>query len=115
VGDSTTNLRATGRRIGPDPLWNYAPFGFAFGEGAGYSAVYTGPGYQDRVKSILRSDMRSVPDLTMDAADGTSEAAPLLAGVLALATQLNHGENVGPINNVLYGVLGPLGDEGRDS
>ena len=45
----------------------------------------------------------------MDASGGTSEAAPLLAGVLALATQLNHGKNVGPVNNVLYRVLGPAG------
>jgi hypothetical protein len=53
--------------------------------------------------------MRSVPDITMNASDGTSESAPLLAGVLALATQRNHGRNVGPINNVLYGRLGPRG------
>ena len=45
----------------------------------------------------------------MDASGGTSEATPLLAGVLALATQLNHGKNVGPINNALYHVLGPAG------
>src|SRR5947209_6121970 len=53
--------------------------------------------------------MRSVPDLAMDAQAGTSEAAPLLAGVLALAAQLNHG-SVGPLNTVLYDVLGPRGD-----
>jgi hypothetical protein len=41
--------------------------------------------------------------------EATPESAPLLAGVLALATQLNHGNNVGPINNVLYHVLGPAG------
>jgi hypothetical protein len=52
--------------------------------------------------------MRSLPDITMDAQDGTSEAAPLFAGVLALATQKN-AANVGPINNVLYDVLGPAG------
>jgi hypothetical protein len=52
--------------------------------------------------------MRSLPDITMDAQDGTSEAAPLFAGVLALATQSNDG-NVGPINNVLYDDLGPAG------
>ncbi len=52
--------------------------------------------------------MRSVPDLTMDAQDGTSEAAPMLAGVIALATQEN-GADVGPINPALYGVLGPAG------
>ena len=45
----------------------------------------------------------------MDASGGTSESAPLLAGVLALATQLNHGKNVGPVNNALYHVLGPAG------
>jgi len=32
--------------------------------------------------------------------------APLLNGVLALATQLNHG-NLGPVNPLLYRVLGP--------
>ena len=45
----------------------------------------------------------------MDAAGGTSGSTPLFAGVLALATQLNHGQNVGPINNALYDVLGPAG------
>ena len=52
--------------------------------------------------------MRSVPDITMDASDGTSQAAPLFNGILALATQVNHG-NVGPINPLLYKVLGPKG------
>jgi hypothetical protein len=33
----------------------------------------------------------------------------MVAGVLALATQLNHGRDLGPINPVLYHVLGPLG------
>jgi hypothetical protein len=33
----------------------------------------------------------------------------MVAGVMALATQLNHGRNLGPINPVLYDVLGPLG------
>jgi len=33
----------------------------------------------------------------------------MVAGVLALATQLNHGRNLGPINPVLYDVLGPQG------
>jgi hypothetical protein len=52
--------------------------------------------------------MRAVPDLTMDALAGTSESTPLFAGVLALAAQLNHAP-VGPINDVLYRVLGPKG------
>jgi hypothetical protein len=52
--------------------------------------------------------MRSVPDITLDSRDGTSESAPLMAGVLALATQVNKAD-VGPINPALYRVLGPAG------
>ncbi|MGH3855551.1 MAG: S53 family peptidase [Pseudonocardiaceae bacterium] len=98
VGGSVPNLDTSGRRLGADPLWARGKFS----EGAGYSAVYPRPTYQDRVGSLTRS----VPDITMDAQDGTSEAAPMFAGVLALAAQLNHG-SVGPINKVLYEVMGP--------
>ena len=109
VGGSIPNLSATGRRLGPDPVWNMWPTGDPEGEGAGFSAVYARPSYQDSVAAITRSRWRTVPDITMDALGGTSEATPLLAGVLALATQLNHDKNVGPVNNVLYHVLGPAG------
>ena len=105
VGGTTPNVGGAGQRLGPDPVWNLGPVG----EGAGFSAVFTRPSFQNRVAAITRSKWRSVPDLTMNASDGTSEAAPLLAGVLALATQLNHRRNVGPINTVLYQVLGPAG------
>jgi subtilase family serine protease len=109
VGGSIPNLSATGKRLGPDRVWNLASTGSPEGEAAGFSAVYTRPGYQNSVAAITRSKWRSVPDITMDAAGGTSGSAPLFAGVLALASQLNHGKNVGPINNVLYRVLGPTG------
>lgn len=113
VGGSIPNLSATAQRLGPDPVWNSSPLppptGNAEAEGGGFSAVYTRPSYQDSVAAITRSTWRSVPDITIDARGGTSESAPLLAGVLALATQLNHGHNVGPVNNVLYHVLGPAG------
>jgi subtilase family serine protease len=106
VGGSVPNLSSkTGQRLGPDPVWHQG----VFSEGAGFSSVYTRPSYQDGVAGITGSGMRSVPDITMDAQDGTSEAAPLLNGVLALATQVNHGQNIGPINPVLYQVLGPRG------
>jgi hypothetical protein len=75
---------------------------------AGFSKVFARPSYQDGVASITGSGMRSVPDITMDGTDGTSEASPLLAGVLALATQENKAD-LGPINPVLYGTLGPAG------
>lgn len=107
VGGSVPNVsKTTGAKLGPDPLWHV---GGIFSEGAGFSSVFQRPAYQDDVASITKSPWRSVPDLTMDAQNGTSEAAPMLAGVLALATQLNHGHNVGPINPVLYDVLGPAG------
>jgi subtilase family serine protease len=104
VGGSVPNLSLeTGRRLGPDPVWHVSA---TLAEGAGYSAVFHRPVYQNGVAGITRSPMRSVPDITLDAQDGTSESAPLMAGVLALATQVNKG-NVGPINPVLYRVLGP--------
>jgi subtilase family serine protease len=106
VGGSVPDFSFTApQRLGPDPLWNV---GGVFSEGAGFSSVFTRPGYQDGVARVTGSPMRSVPDLTMDAQDGTSEAAPMLAGVLSLATQLNGG-NVGPVNPALYRALGPAG------
>jgi subtilase family serine protease len=101
VGGSVPNLGEDGKRLGPDPLWQVDGL---FAGAAGFSAVFPRPAYQDRVNP---NPMREVPDITMDATNGTSEAAPLLAGVLALATQLNHHANVGPINPALYQALGP--------
>ncbi len=109
VGGTVPNLTATGKRAGSDPVWNLAAQDQANGEGAGFSADFARPGYQSGVASITKSRHRSVPDISLDATDGTSESTPLLAGILALATQLNHGRNVGPINPVLYTVLGPHG------
>jgi hypothetical protein len=102
VGGSVPNMSAQApTKLGPDPLWHNPPFG----EGAGFSSVYPRPSYQD---GLTQDPMRSVPDITMDASDGTSEATPMLAGVLALATQVNRGD-VGPVNPALYGILGPAG------
>jgi subtilase family serine protease len=107
VGGTVPNVSTTtGAKLGPDPIWHE---GGIFAEGAGFSAVYPRPAYQNGVARITRSSWRSVPDITMDAQDGTSESAPMVAGVLALATQLNHGRNLGPVNPVLYGILGPRG------
>lgn len=105
LGGTVPNLDATGKWLRPDPMWHV---GGVFAAGAGFSSVYSRPAYQDGVVGRTGSSMRSVPDISMDASDGTSRAAPLLAGVLALATQLNQG-NVGPVNPALYRVLGPAG------
>ena len=107
VGGTVPNVSKTdGSKLGPDPIWHV---GGIFSEGAGFSAVYPRPSYQNGVARITGSRMRSVPDITMDSQSGTSESAPMVAGVLALATQLNHGHNLGPVNPVLYDILGPLG------
>jgi len=105
LGGSVPNMDSkTGHRVGSDPVWQSG----VYSENAGYSTVYARPNFQDRVAGITGSDMRTVPDITMDAQNGTSEAAPLFAGVLALAAQLNNGP-VGPINQALYGPLGARG------
>jgi hypothetical protein len=104
VGGSTPVLNKHDQLAGPPQLWHEA----CCSAGAGYSAVFARPAYQDGVAAITDSPMRSVPDITMDAVNGTSLATPLLAGVLSLATQVNHGD-LGPINPVLYGTLGPAG------
>jgi subtilase family serine protease len=100
VGGSVPDVSSTGQVLGPDTLWPSS--------GAGYSSVYARPSYQDQVARATGATMRSVPDITMDSHDGTSEAAPGFAGVLALATQLNGGHDLGPINPALY-QIGPRG------
>jgi hypothetical protein len=104
VGGSRPNLTASGAHAGPDQVWDAPPFA----EGAGLSADYPRPAYQDAVASATGSSHRSLPDLVMDAQSGTSEATPMLAAVLALAGQLDHAP-LGPINDALYQVLGPHG------
>lgn len=97
VGGSTPHLSSTGVQLGPDTVWQNG--------GAGSSVIYSRPAYQD---GAVTGSMRQVPDITMDAGSGTSQSAPMLAGVLALAAQANGGP-VGPINDALYRVLGPHG------
>lgn len=103
VGGSVPDLSRTGTRLGADPVWNSDR---TYSGGAGFSAVFARPWYQD---AVVRGAKREVPDITMDASFGTSEATPLFAGLLALATQANKGADVGPVNPALYLALGPAG------
>jgi subtilase family serine protease len=96
---------------GPNPM----------ASGGGKSVLFARPAYQNAVKDIVGSH-RGVPDVSMSAACsapveiyltdgpgssdwypacGTSEAAPLFAGVIALADQFA-GHPLGAINTALY-------------
>src|SRR5689334_23010003 len=109
--------------------YNAAAAGFAAGgtspsplaTGGGLSVLFGRPGFQDGVRSVVGSH-RGVPDVSMSAACdgsvvtystyrgappgwspscGTSEAAPLFAGIVALADQAA-GHRLGLINPALY-------------
>ena len=96
---------------GPNPLAG----------GGGKSEYFTRPAYQDGVQAVV-GNARGVPDISMSAACngavdtystfggapagwtpscGTSEATPLLAGIVALAAQVA-GHPLGLINPALY-------------
>jgi subtilase family serine protease len=87
-----------GHRTAPDSLVSFS--------GGGLSHVYKRPSWQDGVKSITKSNMRSMPDITMQGTSGTSQSTPLFAGIIALATQMNGDKPVGYLNPVLY-KMGP--------
>jgi subtilase family serine protease len=106
LGGTQLHLDASGARTKPDDVVNVADNGFA--SGAGLSKIYARPWWQNSVKKITGSGMRSYPDISMEGVHGTSQSAPLFAGVLALAVQANNGR-LGQINPALYSKLGPQG------
>jgi subtilase family serine protease len=117
VGGTQLSLRANGTRIAPDTAWT--------GSGGGTSIAFRRPSYQNGVAAVTGS-ARGVPDVAMDASCqsavavygsfyptggrweslcGTSLAAPLFAGVVALADQYaGHGKphGLGLINPAIY-------------
>jgi subtilase family serine protease len=123
VGGTMLNLDQAGNKVTPDVVWND---GFGAG-GGGFSAVFTRPLYQIGVARVV-GQHRGTPDISMSAAvnggawvyesfagidgpgwyivGGTSEATPIMAGVVALADQ-QAGHRLGLINPALY-VLGAL-------
>jgi subtilase family serine protease len=112
VGGTQLDLASNGTRRGPDVAWPAS--------GGGRSAVFARPAYQDGVAGVVGSQ-RGIPDISMDAACasgvavfgsyfgvpswsaacGTSLAAPLFAGIVALAGQ-EAGHTLGLINPALY-------------
>lgn len=129
VGGTQLSLDSEGDRTAPDRVWNdpsstFGVTGPAYTLGAsagGRSTVFARPPFQDGVADVV-GGRRGTPDIAMSAADsgavdfydtadpfvagwgiggGTSEATPLLAGVVALADQVA-GRSLGDLNPALY-------------
>jgi len=117
IGGTQLLLDNAGNRLTPDVVWND---GYGAG-GGGLSQVFSRPEFQDRVQSVVGA-ARGTPDISMSAAvdggcivyytfepghegyhifGGTSEAAPLFAGVVALADQVAK-HRLGYLNPLLY-------------
>jgi hypothetical protein len=108
VGGTIPNagISTAAGRTAPDALWT-APNDHSDAEGAGVSTVYPKPSWQQGIPALDGVTGRAYPDISMDANDGTSQASPTFAGILALATQLR-GADLGTVNPALA-ALGPRG------
>jgi subtilase family serine protease len=125
VGGTALHLSNNGNRLSPDVAWNDV-YGAS---GGGESAVFSRPQYQNAVAGVV-GNHRGTPDISLTAAAGgwgyysfagaggagwhiyagTSEATPIMAGIVALAEQLA-GHRLGLINPALY-KLGELHQAG---
>lgn len=108
VGGTIPNpgLATKSGRTAPDALWT-TPDGRFNAAGAGVSTIYPKPSWQRGIPALNSVTGRAYPDISMDASDGTSQASPTFAGILALATQLRHAD-LGTVNLALA-TLGPRG------
>jgi subtilase family serine protease len=121
VGGTRLELDSAGERLAPDTVWNDDAANLTGGgaAGGGRSTVFSRPDFQAGVAGVTGA-ARGLPDLSLSAAQdggmivywsfanpgyhligGTSEAAPLLAGLVAIADQIRGGR-VGWINPALY-------------
>jgi subtilase family serine protease len=118
------HLNSSGGHKWPDSVWNDTKlFGSPAAGSGGRSTVFNRPSYQNGVAGVVGT-ARGVPDISMSAAvngaalvyldsavtggpagfyliGGTSEASPLLAGVIAIADQYA-GHGLGLLNPALY-------------
>jgi Subtilase family len=108
VGGTIPNngLATASGRTAPDALWT-APNDHSDAASAGISTVYPKPSWQRGIPALRGVTGRAFPDISMDASNGTSQASPTFAGILALATQL-HGADLGTIDPALA-AIGPRG------
>jgi hypothetical protein len=99
-------LATVAGRTAPDALWT-APTDHSDAESAGVSTIYPKPYWQRGIPALDGVTGRAEPDIAMDADNGTSQASPTFAGILALATQLR-GAALGTVNPALA-AIGPRG------
>ncbi|MFE9401223.1 S8 family serine peptidase [Streptomyces sp. NPDC006530] len=116
IGGTQLHLDDKGDRLSPESVYNDNGSG-----GGGQSHVFERPSYQDGVRGAV-GNRRGTPDISMaaavnggawvyssydptavgwDVSGGTSEAAPLFSGIVALADQAA-GHRLGNINDALY-------------
>jgi subtilase family serine protease len=118
-----THLTATAGAIGAETVWNDGDRGAT---GGGVSRIFPTPDWQQTAKESADFELigRGVPDVAANASPssgyrlyvegkkvvlgGTSAATPLWAGLVALINQ-GCGRNLGNINPILYGTIGPKG------
>jgi subtilase family serine protease len=124
VGGTQMFLDPQGGHFQPDATWNDTGLqGFPAASGGGRSVTFARPAYQKSVARVV-GDHRGVPDISMAASlqgaplvyldskvgfsgagfysiGGTSLAAPLFAGVVAIADQIA-GHGLGLLNPALY-------------
>ncbi len=118
VGGTELHLDDAGKRTAPDSAWS--------GSGGDHSKVFARPDYQYPVRGVVGAH-RGTPDISMAASpdgalwlyssydptrvgwtaggNGTSEASPLFAGIVALADQAA-GHRLGVIDRLLYRLYG---------
>jgi hypothetical protein len=99
-------LATAAGRTAPDALWT-ARTSHSDAGGSGVSTIYPKPSWQQDIPALSGVSGRAYPDISMDANDGTSQASPTFAGILALATQVHRGD-LGTVNPALA-ALGPRG------
>jgi hypothetical protein len=109
VGGTIPNpgLATPAGRTAPDALWTGSTILAGDAAGSGVSAVYPKPWWQRGIPALDGVTGRAYPDISMDASNGTSQASPTFAGILALATQLRHAD-LGTVNPALA-AIGPRG------
>lgn len=122
VGGTQLHLNARGGRTQPDNVWNdTALLGSPAAGGGGLSHVFARPSYQNGERHLVGVS-RGTPDISLSAAvdggalvyfsfpgltagyyiiGGTSEASPMLSGIVAIATQAA-GHHLGSLNPALY-------------